>query len=482
MIRSIGIITLIVLLGAGLRFHALVQDARFHPDEAFFATFARNAAVHGDWWLQGALDKTPLTIYATAVSMHLTAAYITNDDIIEVTPRQGEFAARWPNALAGILLIALVYALMRRIIPAKRQSAYLAALLAALSPYLVAFSATAFTDMLMLVLMVAALLAALRGAPVWSGALLALSVAAKQQGVFYLPLVLLFIGWDWCALRRFGVAFVLGVGCLLRWDALRPGTSVFALASVNNNPERLFVTLAEWWPRLTIWLRHASWILGPPIITLLLVVGAVWRFAIWQLYRQSSIHGRVVLLWGYIGMYLLGHWLVAFNTYDRYLLPLAPLLIVAVASVMPKFRPGRAGAMLLTGMFFVMLITALLTAQGGISLGRDGYPRQTEQIALADYLNSQPLGTIIYDYWVGWELDYYSGAWTDKRRVYYPTPQAFQQDAPRNPERAPRYFVVPVGVEASPWLRAMEQAGFTLAVDRDAPTERFTLYRLLKTD
>jgi hypothetical protein len=52
----------ILLLGIGLRFHALARDMRFHPDEALFATFARAAAVKGDWLLHGSLDKTPLPV------------------------------------------------------------------------------------------------------------------------------------------------------------------------------------------------------------------------------------------------------------------------------------------------------------------------------------------------------------------------------------------------------------------------------------
>ena len=60
---------LILLVGTGLRFHGLARDARFHPDEALYNTFARDAAVYGDWLFARPLDKPPLMLYANALSM-----------------------------------------------------------------------------------------------------------------------------------------------------------------------------------------------------------------------------------------------------------------------------------------------------------------------------------------------------------------------------------------------------------------------------
>ncbi|MFW5696834.1 MAG: hypothetical protein ACOCXR_03520, partial [Phototrophicaceae bacterium] len=103
-------ISVILLAAALLRVVALGQDIRFHPDEAFFATFARQAAVHGDWMLPGPLDKSPLSIYGAALSMHFFAAHTTPDDVIDVSLRAGEVAARLPGVFAGLLLVALVIA------------------------------------------------------------------------------------------------------------------------------------------------------------------------------------------------------------------------------------------------------------------------------------------------------------------------------------------------------------------------------------
>jgi hypothetical protein len=52
------------------------------------------------------------------------------------------------------------------------------------------------------------------------------------------------------------------------------------------------------------------------------------------------------------------------------------------------------------------------------------------------------------------------GTWSDKRRVYYPTPEALATDALLQADRAPRYFVVPDGVDANLWLNALRDAHF----------------------
>ena len=68
-IRRLGLRIALVLLATFTLIHQLTADLRFHPDEAFFMAFARGAAVNGDWLLPGALDKPPLALYFSALSM-----------------------------------------------------------------------------------------------------------------------------------------------------------------------------------------------------------------------------------------------------------------------------------------------------------------------------------------------------------------------------------------------------------------------------
>jgi 4-amino-4-deoxy-L-arabinose transferase-like glycosyltransferase len=469
-------IVLILLVGAFLRFHALTEDVRFHPDEALFATFARNAAVHGDWMLFGALDKTPLSIYAAALSMHFIGVYVNEKNVLDLSIEHGEFAARLPNVLEGIVLIALVYALGISLF--DRRTGLFAALLVALSPQLISFSATAFTDTLMLFFMVASLLMAARGRPLWSGLWLGLAVWAKQQGIFYLPLVLwilvystrrseppirpyktLVLSISW----RFLISFLIPLLLLFLWDSLRTQTSLFALAAANNNPERFFVRMDELLPRLSTWLTYASTFVGTWWMTLILTGIAVW----------GAFIGKKWILPLYIVAYFIMHTLIAFNTYDRYLLPLIPLLALLASHGLSCFF----SALNLQPSVLLALTLLLLLILPPIRYPTDIRARDSEITELADYLNAKPLGTIIYDHWLGWEMGYYIGAWSDKRRVYYPDPQIQAEDALLNPDLAPRYFIVPLGEGVSAWLKALREKCLETVLEYE--NTRYRVYQVI---
>lgn len=216
---------LIVLLGAALRLGALARPVTLHPDEALFSTFARAAAVNGDWLLPGPLDKPPLALYASALA--------------QVFAGEGALAARLPGALAGVALAAAVYGLARRLYGGAGVP-LLAALLTALSPLAISYSASAFTDALMLPLAALALAAGAGGRWLAGGLLLGLAVASKHQAIYYLPLSLA-LGWaagrlTGRGLLRFSAGLGAALAALALWDAARGGTSTFALAAANNDP------------------------------------------------------------------------------------------------------------------------------------------------------------------------------------------------------------------------------------------------------
>ncbi|MCA0456500.1 MAG: glycosyltransferase family 39 protein [Chloroflexi bacterium] len=494
----------VLLVGAVLRFHALGQDARFHPDEALFVTFARQAAVQGDWLLHGSLDKPPLTIYINALA--LTAFGITPlpDGVLTLDVHRGEFAARVPGLFASLLLIALVYVLAKRVFPRDACTPVAAALLVALSPLAVAFSATAFTDGLLLLCLALALWMGSRRRWLWAGVWLVAGLWCKQQAVLYVPLVLA-VGWA-CERRfkqhltvikiaRFIIPILLGFMLLLVWDSAREqSTGMWALATTNNDPGRL-ARLDELLPRLAAWWQYAGYLFGSPLITAaLLFIGGIGLISItYAAYRESHVVGTAYMLSGtrkitfqgiftlYILIYALIHWLVAINIYDRYLLLTLPPLVLVVArgiiALLDQYRVGsRYQAILLIAIGCVMLPSAWAASEGQMPIGGDrGKHNGIEQVA--DYLNSQRLGAIVYDHWLGWELGYYMGTWSDKRRVYYPTSEAFAADALLQPDRAPRYFVVPAWADVSAWLDALRQSGFS--VTRTYDQAPFAVYELL---
>jgi hypothetical protein len=100
----------------------------------------------------------------------------------------------------------------------------------------------------------------------------------------------------------------------------------------------------------------------------------------------------------------------------------------------------------------------------------------TPVLALAQHLNAKPVATVVYDRWLGWQLHYYLGQWTDKRLTYYPTPSAWVKDALALQETAVRYFVGVKGENVGAWLFVACEAGFGVALDWHQPP--YSVYAL----
>lgn len=302
---------------------------------------------------------------------------------------------------------------------------------------------------------------------------------------------------------------------LLVWDAARPETSVFTLGSINISQGRAITPPDEWLPRLLDWAQDGDNLLGSPVVTVILIAVGV----VPAVMRRVWLDGLFLMIMvGYCALHLFG----AFFTFDRYLLPLVPLLAVLSArgivfwgcqierhrwlpyikndfaskdkacSVRHQ-KPQFANHISITrhGMYtlwtrgfkdkwaILLIIALILTAAFATHDPRaDAYHGTSPQalIDLAAYLNAKPLGAIIYDRWMGWEMGYYIGAWSDKRRVYYPDPQVQTQDALLNPDPAPRYMIAPANQDYAPWLAHFEDAGFAVSLDYER--DGFAVYAL----
>lgn len=462
----------ILLIGAWFRFHTLSADIRFSADEALFASFARDAVIHGDWLLQGDLDKPPLSLYASALSMQFTAAQVNDAGVLDFSAQQGEFAARLPATFAHILLIALTYALIKRLY-ADFAVAWWGAAFIALSPLAIAYSPSALTDGLMIPLGVAALFAASLRRNVVAGMCLAFAFAAKQQAIYFLPLLLMLTliytpntRQISANLLRLISPLLLMLALLWVWDTLRDSSpSFFVLASANNDPGRL-IRSDEVLPRLIAWLQHGRFMLGAPTAILALFIPFAVLSSVRNAPRQRPAALDLLLLTYVLG-YFLVHWLVAFNVYDRYLLIVLPLLAILCArSALWVWRTLRQWIqspelVVLAG---AILLSMLTSANAATNLNERGYnitPIANRGIInAAQYLNELPVATIIYNRWLGWELGYYMPAWSDKRMVYYPTPQTLAQEAAQNMETAPRYLIAPSAQPLDLWLSALAEQNF----------------------
>jgi hypothetical protein len=69
------------------------------------------------------------------------------------------------------------------------------------------------------------------------------------------------------------------------------------------------------------------------------------------------------------------------------------------------------------------------------------------------------------------------GQWTNKRRVYYPTPQALARGALALDEEETRYFIAPRTVDTDAWLTALEDAEFAVQFEREIAG--FRVYALI---
>lgn len=442
---------LIALLFSVLALH---HAGRLHPDEAFYMTFARNAAVRGDWlMLSEPVDKPPLTFYSNALALVFFAVTLDAGGVHQLDALHGEFAGRMLAFFCSIVLVALTFRLAHVHLK-DRRAALLAALLVALSPLRIAFAATAFTDLPMLTLAAAALWMAARGRWGWSGCWMALAFAAKPQVIFLFPLLL--IGHaDWRSAWRFLPPLLICMLLLTIWDQARiqQGAASFWLLGQDRYPAIVPVAPSEWIARGAELMRTLGYAFGAPFVTIPVALVA---------FLSALRHHRLRWFAAWIVLFVLLHVAFSLNLYDRNLIVVLPALalIGAAALLHPLACRFYLPHWLLAG----LLIAGVLAAAGNLPLGGDrGTHNGIDQLAAA--LNSKPVATVIYDRWLDWELDYYMGAWTDKRRVYYHTPPELADGALALPETGTRYLVAPASEPISAWLQALASAGFQTWLD-----------------
>lgn len=466
----------ILLLGAILRLSLLTSGERLHPDEALFAAQARLISHGSDLLLRSTdLDKPPLTIYLTALSFRAFGV--------------SEMAARLPNVFFSLLTVAVAGRLASRLLR-NRLAVWLTMLILALSPYMLGFAATVFTDVQATFWILVALNCA--AADRWrrAGLAAALALACKSNASLFVPLVAAVgivqkatperRGRD-IVQRMWALAWplLLGIATLMTWDLARAPRSYLTLAWARNNPGRL-IRPEEVIPRLRAWWDWLGFLTGSPLLTALLL-GAVALMLARSL--RHTHDRRTLLTWvlaGFVIAFLGWHWLIAFNTYDRYLVPLIPLLALLIGQTaahlftrIPHQPALHRGALVLFVLIFIP--GTLNVMHGEVPLGGDhGDYAQIDR--LADRLCQYPTGTVVYDHWLGWEMAYYLGQDPPVTVRYMALPSDLSDEMRR--AAAPRLFMTPAFAEIGPWLDALRQAEVLTEPIYTTPNGRFTLYRL----
>jgi 4-amino-4-deoxy-L-arabinose transferase-like glycosyltransferase len=271
-----------------------------------------------------------------------------------------ELALRVPGMIAGVLTVLATCGLGQRM--AGRRTAAIAALLVALSPFAILFAPTAFTDGWLTLFLVLAAWAALAGRPGWAGVLLGLACASKQQGVMGAPLIAALVvagalehegpkategakapaswrGEVRSVLAALGLAmlgFAVVFGAVTYWDSLRwHNRPSYWDQSLRTYGGVVLAPLAQWPERAAEWAGQVGYWFGAWPITALLIAAGMAGSRIRRRTNEPMKDGAEApsplyrwLLQAYILAYLLVHLAFTFQPWDRYLLPILPLVCV----------------------------------------------------------------------------------------------------------------------------------------------------------
>jgi hypothetical protein len=492
---------------------------RFLEDEALYAYWGLQIATGADPMLdEEPVDKPPLYPYTLALSFLLSAPAPDIGTASGIGTGH-ESSARLPSLLASMACIVLVCALALRV-SGDAHTGLLAAFLLALSPFDILFASTAFTDPLMVCFALGALVAAAGDRLGLAGLLAGLAAATKQQGLLFLPLVVAVgllaprlptrpqpdavakdedtrgsaqvIGWLRRAwhLRwlRFGLAFALVIAAVLWWDLARlqrPGFLEQGSISYGGIAPAEAGTLGQ---RGADWLGMVGDFWVSPSFNLLLIAALV-GWGVGGIAGWWQGWGRIDLAIGVFCLaFLLLHWLVGFQVWDRYLLGLVPLLAVLGARAFVAFLGAIRGAPWRTLYAFALVAVLIATlaapvlaaARSELPIGGDhGAYDGIDEVAAYMRTRAGP-GAVLYHYWLGYHYRFYlHGA--PLRHHWYPNLEDLTHDAAVY-RREPRYIAFPSWRDSAPIEAALAGAGMALApvleTTRRDGTTSFRLYRL----
>jgi 4-amino-4-deoxy-L-arabinose transferase-like glycosyltransferase len=346
----------LILLATVLRVALWKSGHPLHHDEALYGSWARLVASGRDpLLLTSWVDKPPLALYMQAAALRAFGPT--------------EMALRLPGMIASILAVPLLYGIARYAY--GRATALMAAALLATCGFAIQFSPTTFTDPWLALFMLAACWTALAGRSFLAGLAVGLALASKQQGLLVAPLAIALLAVSHAeregrfrlisfvayallpALFGFAVIFVpVTYWDSLRW-AKRPSFWDRSLATYGG----LHLAGIGLWPhRIAGWSEPLRYLFGPPAVTA--VVAAFAALGAAASFRRGERDGKTIdrILAIYVVGFLAIHVGITFQPWDRYLLPLAPLvallgargwtLILAprpVGAVRPSPRPCHAG-------------------------------------------------------------------------------------------------------------------------------------------
>lgn len=406
-------ITLIGLTLASFALRLILLDGfPLREDEAIYSFWARMVGAD-PWFLTVWPDKPPLFIWLQAGTLALFGPSVA--------------AARMLSIAASTLTVPVCAAIAARLW--GKAAAAIAAALIAFSPFAISFAATAYTDSLLVFCGMVALYCAISQRPFAAGLWLGAAIMTKQQGLLYAPLILMCV---LCAsvapipavrdgprarvaLLRNSLLWLGGLLAILipilLWDASRwaVAPSPWDLGVRNYAPLALTAPV-DWGKRLLLWSQLGWHLTASWPLWLLLGASIVTQIAA-RLVKQDWTIGRtwpaLIALWALL--FLASHIVTTVPAWDRYLLPLAPLLALAGAWALAGWhRQSVTGGVALVAVVALLLLPpALSAARGGLPVGADHGDLRGLDDALLWLEQEAPSEKTLYHSVLGWHYQFY---------------------------------------------------------------------------
>jgi len=312
----------------------------------------------------------------------------------------------------------------------------------------------------------------------------------------------------------FFLGFLLVLGGTFFWDYVRmaQGAQSFWSRGVVAYGSLRPIWPQELWTRLRGWIELAGTFFVSPVVSGVLLVGLpvlMWSAIARRRYTRGALAD--LFLGSFLLLYLLFHWLWAFPVWDRYLLPLVPLLAILLGRILSLFascvrhmsyvlcptscvlRPVsyvlRPTSSVIRHFPFVichfslvifLILPAWHAAHSRYPVGGDhGAYDGIDQVAA--FLRELPEGTVVYHHWLGWHYaDYLFDA--PVYLAYWPSPAWLARDVRAFGTKEPRYITIPSWESPARVTSALASVGYelfpVLATNRRDGTRSFTVYHI----
>ena len=286
------------------------------------------------------------------------------------------------------------------------------------------------------------------------------------------------------------------------------GAQSFWRLGVSGYGGLRFIWPLELLPRLRGWLGLAGYFFLSPILNGMLIVGlpvlvwrairmavpnSEWRAITRRPYAQKSVADLALVFFSLTYFFL--HWLCAFPVWDRYLLPLIPILSILLARILMLCATHvRHSSQLVTRnsqfairnsqlailLFAILILPAWNAAHSRYPIGGDHWAYSGIDDAAA-FLRALPEGTVVYQHWLGWHYAYYLFD-APVYLAYWPTPSWLARDVQAFGANDPRYITFPSWESSARVEGALAGVGYelepVLAATRRDDSLSFTVYRI----